>query len=55
MAGTSVSLPADLNYRLDRIAYEDRKSRSEVIQEALRLLFEKRDKEIQKALQRKGA
>ncbi len=57
MAGTSFSLPSELNYQLDKVAYDDRKSRSEIVQEALRLYFGKRksEKPTEKPQQRKGA
>jgi metal-responsive CopG/Arc/MetJ family transcriptional regulator len=35
MAGTSISLPTELEMELEKIMYEDRKSKSEVIRDAL--------------------
>jgi metal-responsive CopG/Arc/MetJ family transcriptional regulator len=54
MAGISISLPAELNYNLERIAYDEHRSKSEVVQDAIRIYVLKKQKEEERA-QKKGA
>lgn len=49
MPGVNISLPSAMIEKVDKIALEDYKKRSEVIQESLRQYIERRTKAQQKS------
>lgn len=45
MPGISISMPSELNNELDRLVYDLRKSRSEIIREALEKYIKEHSRE----------
>ena len=52
MAGTSISLPTQMEAEIEKIAFDERKTKSGVVQEALALFLEQKKTETKQRRRR---